>query len=104
MLKKTREEQPIAVACDFGVVYSLVLRAGQGDGSPRVILKVTWEDEESPNGETKSAVFELDLTRNRLIALGRKNNSLPAERFPAKWFCDWARREITPEALKTPEA
>jgi len=97
MIKKLREEEPFAVSCDFGVVYSLFLRPAKLSAlPPRVILKVTWEDEErpEPDGETRSCTFELDLARERLIVLGRKGNSLPAERFPAKWFCDWARQEL----------
>jgi len=85
----TREEEPLAVVRDFGAIYSLFLRPGKR-GANRVILKVTWEE---ANAE-RSCVFEIDLERERLVALGRKGNSLPAERFSAKWFCDWARARI----------
>ena len=94
---KCREEDPLCVACDFGVVYSLYLRPPSrgGKAPPRVILKVTWEDAAAPqDSEVRSCAFELDLERERLIALGRKGNSLPVTRFPAKWFCDWARAGI----------
>ena len=37
---------------------------------------------------------ELDLTRGKLWALGRKGNQLPAERFCAPKICAWAQREL----------
>lgn len=89
-----REEEPIGVRRDFGAIYSLYLRPPKrGAKTSRVILKVTWEDDaEDAGAEVRSCTFEVDLERERLTALGRKGNSLPAERFPAKWFCEWARR------------
>jgi len=90
-----REEEPISEFCDFGVVYSLYLRPAKNNSAPRVILKVTWEEKDAkPNEELRSCTFDVDLDRERLIALGRKGNSLPPERFPAKWFCNWARKSI----------
>src|SRR5438552_3336823 len=91
--RESREEEPIAIACDFGVVYSLYVRPTMRGTKifRRLILKVTWENTEAPkDAEMRSCTFELDLERERLIALGRKGNSLPAERFSAKWVCDWA--------------
>jgi hypothetical protein len=86
----TREEEPLCVECDFGVVYSLYQRPGKRGAPPRVILKVTWEETEAE----RSCTFEIDLKRERLVALGRKGNSLPAERFDSAWFCAWAREKL----------
>jgi hypothetical protein len=92
--QRMREEEPLAVACDFGVVYSLYLRPAKSGA--RIILKVTWEETGGPADPdgTRSSTFEVDLKRNRLIAQGRKGHALPADRFPAQWFCDWARRAV----------
>jgi hypothetical protein len=101
-MAQTREEEPICEeVCDFGVIYSLVLRQSKGAGwaaraqPARLILKVSWE-EHLPEREStiRSCAFELDLARERLTALGRKGNSLPVGRFPAKWFCNWARAAL----------
>jgi hypothetical protein len=91
-----REEEPISVECDFGVVYSLYLRPPQrGSKTRRLIVKVTWEEKDPlPDAELRSCTFELDLERELLTPLGRKGNSLPAQQFDAKWFCQWARRAL----------
>ena len=93
---RKREEEPVSIVYDFCAIYSLYLRPQRrGVKAPgRVILKVTWEDAESEQDDgLRSCAFEVDLERERLTALGRKGNSLPAERFPAKWFCQWARAQ-----------
>lgn len=91
--RRTREEEPLRVVCDFGVTYRLYMRpVRRNPAAPwRAILKVSWEEA----AELRSCVFEIDLARERLIALGRKGNTLPAERLPAKWFCDWVRARHT---------
>jgi hypothetical protein len=100
LMAQSREEDPICETCDFGVIYSLILRPAKGAGwvnakPPRLILKVSWEELlPSCETETRACTFELDLAREKLMSLGRKGNSLPAERFPAKWFCDWARQAL----------
>lgn len=92
--QRMREEEPLSVACDFGVMYSLYLRPAKKSGT-RIILKVTWEENDGPaNDGQRNATFEVDLRLNRLVALGRKGSALPVDRFPAKWFCDWARRVV----------
>jgi len=90
---RERDEEPVAVACDFCAVYSLYRRPTRRGAhtSARIILKVTWEDPASDQDGLRSCAFEVDLERERLVALGRKGNSVPAERFPARWFCAWAR-------------
>jgi len=93
---RERDEEPVAVACDFSAVYSLYLRpvkrGGFGStGVVRILLKVTWEDPASELDGLRSCAFEIDLRRERVVALGRKGNSMPADRLPAKWFCEWAR-------------
>jgi hypothetical protein len=93
---REREEEPIATACDFGVIYSLYSRPqSRASAAPRLILKISWEDKK---GEVQSSTFELNLERETLTALGRKGNSLPPERFDPKWFCEWARRSLKASA------
>ncbi len=95
---RERDEEPAAVACDFSAVYSLYLRPVKRGGSVRIILRVTWEDTASELDGLRSCAFELELARERIVALGRKGNSMPADRLPAKWFCDWAR-SVLPAAV-----
>lgn len=90
------KDRLISETCDFGVVYSLFLKqAGQAAALRRVIVKVSWEEEvPGAEAETRSSVFELNLTKGTMWALGRKGNQLPAERFCAEKICAWARLEL----------
>ena len=103
---RSREEEPLAELLDFGVVYSLFVRPpARGAISSRLILKVSWEEHGTgePGGndsktEGQSCAFEIDLARERLVALGRKNHSLPPERFCAARLCRWARETLAEAA------
>ena len=94
---RCRDEEPLRTVCDFGAVYRLYLRAPKRGRSedPRLILKVTWEDMGGAGEkELQSGTFEIDLPRNRVIALGRKGNGFSAKNLPADWFCRWAREAL----------
>lgn len=94
---RCRDEEPLRTVCDFGATYRLYLRAPKRGTSatPRLILKVTWqENAPQPEKETQSGTFEIDLDKNRVIALGRRGNGFPARNLPAEWFCNWARKAI----------
>ena len=86
------KDRLISESCDFGVVYSLYARAGKS--GRRAIIKASWE-EPGADGDplTRSCVFELNFKLERLIALGRKGNQLPADNFPGKRICAWALPE-----------
>jgi hypothetical protein len=88
------KERLISELCDFGVIYSLYVSRATSSAPSRAFVKISWED--SPAGEvrTHSSVFELDLKNERLRALGRKGNQLPAEHFSAEKICAWARLEL----------
>ena len=86
------KDRLISETCDFGVVYSLFLKQA---AQRRVIVKVSWEEETGKSEpETRSSVFELNLQKRTMWALGRKGNQLPAERFCAEKICAWARAEL----------
>jgi len=88
------KDRLISESCDFGVIYSLYLKQA-GPAPRRVIVKVSWEENTAcDDTETHSSVFELDLSRGTLWALGRKGNQLPADRFCAPKICAWAQREL----------
>ena len=81
-----QKDREVAELCDFGVIYSLCA------GTRGVSVKVSWS---VPGREEPcSCAFRVDLEQNRLLPLGRKNNSMQPERFDEAKLCAWARAEL----------